>query len=505
MRAIIVISGNTIKNSGEHEEMPVELLPVIDRPLIQRLVEHLVDHKFREFDFILGDFTEIFEQTLGDGTRWGSTFRYHLCKNLKNSFFTIKKIVSENEKRPIFYLRGNCLPFLDNAILPNHKYQTYPIFYKTSKWVGSKDNSGWAGCSWLSPEFIQRAPAGLENEHFEEFLKGYIHRNGCVAEIQYVISVQSPADLVKASQFLLENSHLVPTISGREIESNVFVGRNARIHPTAKIISPAWVGENCIIGKSATLGPNASICHNSIIGNDTVVENSVVMKNTFLGEGLEARDLLVHKNHIFNFKLNVGVQIEDEFIASDMNGSNKRPFFQRCFSYGFALFFLVAFFPIWFTRGIGLKWRQIQRKILSNFSPGSNFQKDSKKETSVNISPTSHEHKRAKTETKYKSYLICHFLDEFLPSLWKVLRGEIHLVGLPQRNPEEINALSPTRRALYIQGHIGLIHEGLIYFGPSPTQDENYAAEAFYMAKQSMRHDLKLLGSYFGRVVKSLI
>src|SRR5262249_4672932 len=73
--------------------------------------------------------------------------------------------------------------------------------------------------------------------------------------------------------------------------------------------------------------------------------------------------------------------------------------------------------------------------------------------------------------------------------------GDLRLVGLPPRTPDEVRSLAPDWRALYLRGTVGILSVTLIDL-ERPTEEEAYAAEGAYAVAGGLRHDLGLLLRY---------
>src|SRR5262249_30321607 len=87
----------------------------------------------------------------------------------------------------------------------------------------------------------------------------------------------------------------------------------------------------------------------------------------------------------------------------------------------------------------------------------------------------------------------------FLPALVNVVRGDLGLVGVPPRTRKEIDLLSADWKSLYLRSKAGIVTEATVSCDADPTEEELYAAEAFYAVAGSWRHDLKLLLRYLTR------
>ena len=107
-------------------------------------------------------------------------------------------------------------------------------------------------------------------------------------------------------------------------------------------------------------------------------------------------------------------------------------------------------------------------------------------------------HSRSSLQRKEqpKNEKLHHLIFQFLPALVCIARGNLHFVGVHPRSKEEIEALSPDWKDLYLKSKAGIITEAYINYGETPTEDELYTAEVFYSSTQGLRHDFKLFVSY---------
>jgi NDP-sugar pyrophosphorylase family protein len=94
------------------------------------------------------------------------------------------------------------------------------------------------------------------------------------------------------------------------------------LHPTARVIPPVYIDEGSRIGSATRLGPNATIGKHCILDSGCVVENAVVFPKTYVGDGLELKDVLVDKNRLINVRHNTAVSINEDFILSGVSASH---------------------------------------------------------------------------------------------------------------------------------------------------------------------------------------
>ena len=83
MKVLIVATGIRDVTSEEFgERPPLFLLPLIDRPFIQHIVEYVAGTGVAgHIDIVLNHQPETVEALLGDGARWGLQFDYHLTRD----------------------------------------------------------------------------------------------------------------------------------------------------------------------------------------------------------------------------------------------------------------------------------------------------------------------------------------------------------------------------------------------------------------------------------------
>src|SRR5579884_2167414 len=92
MRAIILATGVSPEAPFLYDHYPVPMIPLVDRPFIQHVVEVCARDGVSHFDFVLHHLPEKIEHHLGDGTRWGSTFTFHLARDESRPYRLLKSL-----------------------------------------------------------------------------------------------------------------------------------------------------------------------------------------------------------------------------------------------------------------------------------------------------------------------------------------------------------------------------------------------------------------------------
>lgn len=78
MRAVILAGGQGQRLRPYTAVLPKPLMPLGDRPILERVVEQLRDHGFTELTFAVGYLAELIRAYFGDGERFGVAIDYSL-------------------------------------------------------------------------------------------------------------------------------------------------------------------------------------------------------------------------------------------------------------------------------------------------------------------------------------------------------------------------------------------------------------------------------------------
>jgi NDP-sugar pyrophosphorylase family protein len=462
--------------------LPAALVPCVDRPILQHLVEYLVDRGLGTFDFVLHESACEIEEFLGDGTRWGSKFTYHLIRDPKFPYDCLKLL--SNDGQPVLLVHADCMPILpDRQIL--EQQAALDTFLYVSQTNTGENTSEWTGSAILRRDVVDALADGATRVQLEQHLRRFASEE-TIASID-VLDFRDFGALLAAQRRILSNSAGITHLAAREVEPGTWIGRNVTIHPTAQLTPPVFIGENSRIGSSAKIGPNAVVGHDSIIDKHTEVIDSAVLPGSYCGENLELAHVIVDRNRLVSTGLGSAVKITDTFILSGLHGKSRKHSSRSIISGCFAAFLFVISLPLLLVTGLTLLF--FRRAPLVYSKP-------------VVHLPASEEDGPLKTFRLYSfrnpagarsRTRISWLLLDFLPALGQVVAGRLHLIGLCPRTEEEIKNMPDDWRSLYLQGHAGLLTEAFVVHGPAATEDEVYSCEAYYTAMNTVGHDVSLV------------
>ena len=91
----------------------------------------------------------------------------------------------------------------------------------------------------------------------------------------------------------------------------MWAGPGARIHKTARVLAPAYIGAWSKVRAGAVLTRGACLEHHTELDCATVVEDASVLPYSYVGAGLDVAHAVVGFRQIAHVRRNVEVEIDD--------------------------------------------------------------------------------------------------------------------------------------------------------------------------------------------------
>ena len=491
MRAVVIATGSGGTGTGTGLREPLALFPCVDRPVLQYVVEVLVEHGVTEFDFVLHESPEKIENFLGDGKRWGSRFTFHMVRDPERPYRVLRLL---DHRGPLLLVHADRLPSVAGATSLATGTSRSLLYCSAAPNHGSMAPPIWNGCAWLQADAVASVPADATRAELQAHLLTSLGPDG-IEVVPEAPGMGSLTNFLQAQRSLLTNSYRGVHLSGRQVEPGVWISRNVVLHPTANLTGPLFIGENSRIGAGAVVGPNAVIGHDTVVDRHTVIQDAAVLPGSYCGEGLELDHVIIDRNRLIDVRLGTSVNISESFILGTMKGGGQAswPIAMLSRLLAAAIFLLtwpllaIVAFVTWPGRGrLGFSHRQVVQ-LPASAEP-----------EAWRLFPL-YSLRRPGEPAKGRGWR--HLLLDFWPSLIQVARGRLRFVGVQPRGPNEIMLLPEDWRALYLPSHAGLITEADIVHGASPSLDEVYSSELYYSAMAGLRHDFGLALRFLGQVV----
>ena len=505
MMAVIIAPGISTDMEPLNENYPTSMLPLVDRPFVQHLVEYLVGQDVLRLEFVFSHLPEKLEEFLGDGSRWGCSFGFHLARDPLHPYDILKTITYANGDDAVLVGHADILPEMHIKETRPEKGSEKPVLLLEHGDAPREDGEqpDWTGWGWLSENDLKQIPENLDKQEFESYLRARAGNGSPHMEVAKVLNMQSYRQILSSHNIILRKEFPDISIKGKEADEGIWLSRNVSLHPTTTIEAPVFIGENCRIGKGTHLGPDAVIGNDCVLDSDCTVTKSIVFPRSYVGEGLELNEVIIDRSRLISVKLGAAVSIPDNFILGGMTRTRMRPFFSGLMSRVAAFGLLILLFPIILITMLVLKlFRRgpvLFRKEVIQLPAA----KDETNRRTFDLFSFAQMKPHGDTDlNRNRGGGLKRLFLEFLPAIFNIINGDLCFVGVPPRSKEEIEALSPDWQAIYLKAKPGFVTEAFVNYGASPTEDELYTSEAFYSVTTGIKHDFKLFFGYFDRLIR---
>lgn len=464
----IVFATSEFERSAIELDRPDFLMPLIDKPLVHHVIEHAVRCGAREVDVVVGSHDNDIREIANDGKRWGVQVRVHLPVGQTHSYSLIRSILGRN-------------PHQDSEILLLHTDVLCPdarpqIPAKTSGPVVYTHDEAWTGVALLNQrDAIEHYPLNGSRQQFEAALIEEAASRGQLIENEPTLTFGSGTEFLNSQHRLLsgEFPDLLSHLS--TAEPGVWIGRNTRLHPTARITAPVYLGANCDIGGGVTLGPSAVVEDACLIDEGVNVANCLVLSSSRVGEGLDLNNTVMCGTKVFNTKINAAIDICDDVLASDLASVSFLKLFSGLASRLTGSLLFVLTLPVLLVLALFALLRPQSRWVKKDFVRTPVPENQYLWKTSQLYACQLGEQRRS------GRYALWYDLfTRVIPGLSAVARGRLRLVGVSPRSAEELDELPRPWRDMLLAAQTGLISESLIQFGPDAPTDPRSVADLWH-------------------------
>lgn len=445
------------------QDNPSPLFKVFNKSIIVHVIESLHQLDMSDVEVILCHMPAAIEQVLGDGSRWGINISYNLVKRPVHVAKMMKIIANRWNNVPVLIGSGDILPHFQK--LDFNEGSSQFLYDKEGKWM-----------EWclLHSRDLSSIPSDSEFES----LPALFSFSSRISSTK-ILSAENFTELRDSNRRALESksSHLIPPSSTHEISPGIWLSRATALHPGAKLIPPVFIGEDCQIFERARIGPYAVVEGHCMIDKNAQIEDAVLMESSYVGIGLELRNVIACQQTVINLTKNTHIQIKDEFLLSKLSPFSPLDTLQNIGERLFACFILLLSLPLLLPLSLlyGLhKEKKLNLPTLAKKEPKETFSL-----YSLNLGGK-------------EPFFVRHF--RYLPSLINLVKGDIHFVGVNSVTQEDLAELSTDWQKLYLNSKTGLITLGEV----EPPIDETgkVIADIYYSAHHSFIYDCKLLARW---------
>jgi NDP-sugar pyrophosphorylase family protein len=272
------------------------LLNVVDRPILQHILETLSDCGVRKLHVHIGQGNQQRMDLLGDGSRWGMTIRMWFGP-APSEEMNAAILDDLREARGFIVGSGDSLPQLAKLVEENARVAGSQEDGSVGDWIILP---GYSGIRWINHQ-----------------LPGEVAMISTRKRTLWM-DTRSPKALLESQRLLLERKFSAVPLFGCEIKPGVWAARGAKIDSSAVVEGPAYIGPFAIIGRDCNILACSVIGEGAVVEQGTSVEASFVGKSTRVGKCLHVRDSLILGNVFYSTRYATCVTISDSILAGEI-------------------------------------------------------------------------------------------------------------------------------------------------------------------------------------------
>lgn len=316
MKAIILAGGEATRLRPLTCNIPKAMVPVLNRPFLEHLINYLKKHKIVDVILAMGQPSEQIQNYFGDG----SGFDVRLTYSVEDFPLGTAGAVRNAEKlldECFVVLNGDIFTALDLTAMVNFHCEKKPIatialtpvenptiygvvetdgqsrvrhFIEKPHWSEVTTNMINAGVYVLEPDILGYVASNtffsFEHDVFPPLLEKGEAVYGYSFE-SYWIDIGTPE-----KYFRLSHDLLLRYVSDKDVK---FEGESF-VHPSAQIVGPAIIGEGCFIDRDSVIKGPAIIGPDCQIGQGATVEGVVLWQNCKVGKEVKLRNCIIASN-----------------------------------------------------------------------------------------------------------------------------------------------------------------------------------------------------------------
>ncbi len=322
MRAVLMAGGSGTRLRPLTCELPKPMVPILNRPISEHIVNLLKRHGVDEVIATLYYLPDVMREYFRDGTDFGVRMTYVVEEDKPLGTAGCVKNVEALLKDTFLVISGDSLTDLDlSAAVAFHKERgskatlvltrvpdpmefgvvitdaggrIVRFLEKPSSSEVFSDTVN-TGTYILEPEVLDYLPANVEvdfsKDLFPKLLAAGEPMYGYVAE-GYWCDVGS-LETYREAQYDALAGKVVLDIAYNQIAEGLWVGENTSIDQTAQLEGPLLIGNNCRIGPGVRLSAGTIIGDNVTIGAEADLKRPIIWNGAIIGEEVHLRGCII--------------------------------------------------------------------------------------------------------------------------------------------------------------------------------------------------------------------
>ncbi len=322
MKAIILVGGEATRLRPLTLNTPKAMVPVLNRPFLEHVIQHLIRHGIKDIILTLGNLAKPVENYFGDGNQFGIRLAYAVedtplgtagaVRNatgyLDKAFFVLNgDIFTDLNLKDMFHFHRERKAKVTIALTAVEDPTSYGLIETTAqgrvtRFLEKPDPSEIttnminAGTYIIEPDVLdyipERTSFSFERQLFPQLLDQgepvYAYPSS-----NYWIDIGTPEKYLKLHRDLLsgKSNRYSPRSS-----DEVATGEGCRIHPTAQIAGPIFMGNDCTVEAEAKLTGPIVIGSGCTIAEGATIKDSLLWHNVSIGQKARVKGSIIAGN-----------------------------------------------------------------------------------------------------------------------------------------------------------------------------------------------------------------
>jgi mannose-1-phosphate guanylyltransferase len=348
MKAMILAAGKGTRVRPITHEIPKPMIPVINQPVMELIIQHLKQHGFSDFVINLSHLASQIEDYFRDGSRLGVSMAYSWEGYFEGDKWVGQALGSAGGMRQIqqrsgFFdatfavLCGDALIDIDfgEALafhrqkgsiatiimkqVPRDQVGSYGVvvtdaegrvqsFQEKPSPEEAKSDVVNTGIYLFEPEIFDFIPSEGEYDIGSQLFPALVQAGapfyGVTLPFQWVDIGKTP-DLWHATEMALKNEIHGFQMPGRELAPGIFAGSNVVIEEGAMITGPVYIGSSTTLQAGVTVRGPALIHSGCVIESGAEIEKSIVWHHTRVSGKVTLSEKIVFGPHCIDLDGNV--------------------------------------------------------------------------------------------------------------------------------------------------------------------------------------------------------
>ncbi|MGI8500290.1 MAG: sugar phosphate nucleotidyltransferase [Hassallia sp.] len=313
MRAVLMAGGSGTRLRPLTCDLPKPMVPILNRPIAEHIINLLKRHHITEVVATLHYLPDVLRDYFQDGSDFGVQMTYAVEEDQPLGTAGCVKNIAELLDETFLVISGDSITDFDlTAAIEFHKQKKSkatliltrvpnPIEFgvvitdeqdRISRFLEKPSTSEIfsdtvnTGTYILEPEVLEYLPSNVECDFSKDLFPLLLDKDepmyGYVAE-GYWCDV-GHLDAYREAQYDGLEHKVKLDFAYKEVSTDLWVGQNTYIDPTAQIEAPAVIGDNCRIGARVQIEAGTVIGDNVTIGADANLKRPIVWNGAIIGD-----------------------------------------------------------------------------------------------------------------------------------------------------------------------------------------------------------------------------